>query len=51
MDKKIKKIKKRFDKVCNSVQELCKTSVGGILYKVIQVLVVKGARFVLESAF
>ena len=41
----------RSDKVCNSVQKPCKTSVGGISCRVIQVLVVKGARLVLESAF
>ena len=41
----------RSDKVCNSVQKSCKTSVGGISCRVIQVLVVKGARLVLESAF
>ena len=33
----------RFNKVCNSMQKLCKTSIGGILYRVIQVLVIKGA--------
>ena len=33
----------RSNKVCNSMQKLCKTSIGGILYRVIQVLVIKGA--------
>lgn len=41
----------RSDEVCDSVQKSCKTSVGGISCRVIQVLVVKGARLVLESAF
>lgn len=33
----------RSNKVCNSMQKSCKTSVGGISYRVIQVLVIKGA--------
>ena len=33
----------RSDKVCNSVQKSCKTSVRRISCRVIQVLVVKGA--------
>lgn len=41
----------RSNEVCDSVQKSCKTSVGGISCRVIQVLVVKGARLVLESAF
>ena len=41
----------RSNKVCNSVQKSCKTGVGGISCRAIQVLVIKGARLVLESAF
>ena len=37
--------------VCDSVQKSCKSIVGGISCRVTQVLVVKGARLVLESAF